>query len=199
MQGTHITCLLILMLVVTACGRDHHPPTLSDPPETPTSTTAAAISESGAAAVTQEPMSSATPSLGLRTQVLEAMLKPLWFGWYSAVAGGDAAALGDTVARTAIHDDGVAAIGKAVPAFNQSPSQEAYSFEVLDVLRDDEECVVVVIREDPSAFLIGGRAIERIGVFWPHAGRWYLATSWTIGTPEFAWEDDCELMVREFA
>ena len=66
-------------------------------------------------------------------------------------------------------------------------------------LENFADCIVAALREDPRAFLEGGVVAERIGVFWPHAGRWYLATSWAADTPEFAWADDCDLMVRDFA
>ena len=76
---------------------------------------------------------------------------------------------------------------------------EDYAFSVIDVLRDDADCIVVALREDPTSFLADGVEVERIGVFWLHDERWYLATSWTIDAPEFAWGDDCSLMVREYA
>lgn len=130
---------------------------------------------------------------------IEALTKPLWFGWYDAVAAGDVDALGRTVARSRIHADGITAISTAALDFTAEPRMEDYDFTVSEVLRDDADCIVVAIREDPTAFLGGAIVADRIGVFWHHEDGWYLATSWARDAPEFAWADDCTLMVRDFA
>lgn len=130
---------------------------------------------------------------------IEAVTKPLWFGWYAAVAARDVDALGKSVARNRIHADGVTAIDTGGLEFIDTPRIDDYHFTVLEVLRDDPDCIVIALREEPTAFLAGGIEAERIGVFWLHDGQWYLATSWTIDAPEFAWGDDCSLMVRDYA
>jgi hypothetical protein len=152
--------------------------------------------DSGSGATTA---TAVAPTPGERRLEIENLTKPLWFGWYSAVAAGDIDALGQTVARSRIHADAVTAIETADLDFTEQPRIEEYDFSVVEVLRDDVDCIVAAVREDPTAFLADGVEAERIGVFWLRDERWYLATSWTIDAPEFAWGDDCSLMVREYA
>jgi hypothetical protein len=198
MHGTIIASALTALTIASAgCGTTVDPPHVSDPPST---TGVELASTPRNSTLRPAPTTTTPPGAGSRSrQDAEALLAPLWFGWYAAVAAGDIVALGETVALSRIHADGVTAIEESILAFSSPPAIDAYEFEVTDVLRDSEDCLVASLRENPAAFLQGGNEAERIGVFWPHEGRWYLATSWIAGTPEFAWADDCELMVREFA
>lgn len=196
-----IRAILALAMVATAAACTSEPtsrPILVDPspvlemPATAIST-AAPRPEPTVMTPTAQP-----PTPEERRLEIEAFTKPLWFGWYAAVAAGDVDALGKSVARNRIHADGVAAIDAGGLEFIRTPQMDDYRFTVLDVLRDDPDCIVIALREDPAAFLATGVEAERIGVFWMHDRRWYLATSWTIDAPEFAWGDDCSLMVRDY-
>jgi hypothetical protein len=207
MPGTIITQTrwIAALAAVAACGGLTAPPAVSNPP--PTSavvpTTATTLDARSVEAPTEPPptvaLDAGETDPDVRRQNLESMLKPLWFGWYSAVASGDPDDLDRTVARNRVHIDGIEAIEEAALRFAATPAIDDYEFAVLDVLRDEDDCIVASLREDPGAFLIDGVVAERIGVFWPNEGSWFLATSWAIDTPEFAWADDCTLMVRDFA
>lgn len=191
------------LMALSACGSSGLPsPVLVDPHEPMTSEIVAQVSASATRPLSPETIDPAASQRTTREErhiEIEALAKSLWFGWYAAVAAGDVDALGNTVAATRIHADGVTAIATGALGFTETPRIEDYEFSVVEVLRDDVDCIVTALREDPTAFLAGGIVAERIGVFWLHANEWYLATSWTIDAPEFAWGDDCSLMVREYA
>lgn len=187
---------------LSACASPALPaPALVDPPESTTSEAVATLPGTAATppTTTAETATSQETTHETRRLAIETITKPLWFGWYAAVAAGDESALGRSVALNRIHADGVLAISTGSLAFTIAPHIDEYRFTVTEVLRDDADCLVVELREDPRAFLIGGIEAERIGVFWRHDGEWFLATSWKTGTPATAWADDCTLMVREFA
>lgn len=178
------------------------PPVLADPPESMASTEIvppAAASVSPPPLVLPEKTSSPQIADDERRRDIETLTKPLWFGWYAAVAAGDEHALDRSVARNRIHDDGRRAIAAGSLRFSTVPRIEDYRYSVTEVLRDERDCIVAALREDPGAFLQDAIEAARIGVFWKQAESWYLATSWTIDSPEFAWADDCSLMVRDFA
>ncbi len=197
-----VQAILTMALVTSVAACAPGPtatPTLVDPPLS--TETASTVTRVGTPRTTRVDALSTTVTTTPeeRRAQIETLTKPLWLGWYAAVAAGDVDALGQAVALNRIHADGVTAIATAALDFIAVPRMEHYEFAVTEVLRDDPDCMVIALREDPSAFLAEGVEAERIGVFWLHDRRWYLATSWTIDAPEFAWGDDCSLMVREFA
>jgi hypothetical protein len=126
---------------------------------------------------------------------VETILQELWFGWFDAIYRKDADALWEVVATTKKHEEGLAAMAME-GLFVEPPSVDGVVILRLDILRDEDDCLVVYSEEDYSAFRGNVGIGQGVSVLWPDPRYgWRFATSWR--NAEDLWAGDCDKLVRE--
>ena len=163
--GVGFVALLALLLVLALTQGD-------DPPATtlmaaPTSTTAPTTT---AAPTTTVPTTTAAPTttqdLSAREAEVEALVKELELALWDALYRGDEQALADVIGGEALWNAVKPNLDTAASAFLAEPTLDSYGLTLVEILRDDADCIVTHSIEDTSAFL--AEATETlITVVWP--------------------------------
>jgi len=119
----------------------------------------------------------------------EEILQELWFGWFEGIYNQDEDRIREVVATEVMLESAVAAFGKA---YDSPPSYEDVLFSGSEVLRSDEECLVVWSTIDISGFAGPGASESSLYVL-RSDGSWLLATVWV--NREDLWEPDCDSLL----
>jgi len=117
----------------------------------------------------------------------EEILRTLWFGWFEGIYNQDENRIREVVGTQAMLDAGRAAFDAP---FSSTPTPDGLVLEQTELLRSDEECLVVWTTIDVSAFRGGGSQSATLTVVRRVDDSWKLATTWTH--KDDLWQPDCD-------
>ena len=173
-------------MVALASGRIGQPPTTVLAVE-PTTTRGSDTATS--ATPTSTSVENSESHVVKTVEEAEEILRELWFGWFEGIYNQDEDRIREVVATEAMLESAVAAFGKA---YDSPPSYEDVLFSGSEVLRSDEECLVVWSTIDISGFAGPGASESSLYVL-RSDGSWLLATVWV--NREDLWEPDCDSLL----
>ena len=156
-------------------------PTTTPTAAATTSTSIPTTSTTAAATTTQTEPAQAVESV----EEAEEILRNLWFGWFEGIYNQDEDRIREVVGTQAMLDAARAQFG--VMEFDSPPTPESIAISNLEILRSDEECLVLW-GSTRAVFRAG--STEGVQVLRSTDGRWVFAGFWTH--PEDLWEADCE-------
>ncbi|MFQ5968385.1 MAG: hypothetical protein ACE5MI_12380 [Acidimicrobiia bacterium] len=166
-------------------------------PEVPVSTTAQAAPSTAAPTTTPTTAERSAPStttLEHREEEVAAIVHGNLMTWFEAIYDGDSERLWDAVATQSLHDSGVEAMQSL--SFDERPTSQGLSVDVLQILMDRENCVVVHYVADATAFLATTGTVTSVEVLWPDPDHG-LRTAAIWSAPSDLWEPDCDKRLRE--
>lgn len=117
----------------------------------------------------------------------EAILRDLWFGWFEGIYNQDEARIREVVGTQSMLDAAREAFGAS---FTAAPTLDGVGLSQSELLRSDEECLVVWTTIDVSAFRGNDSESQVVTVSRRLDASWKLATTWAH--KEDLWEADCE-------
>ena len=116
----------------------------------------------------------------------EEILRDLWFGWFEGIYNQDEARIREVVGTQAMLEAARAQFG--VMEFSAPPARESVSFSDLEILRSDEECLVLWATTDIHGF--NDATTTDVHVLRHVEDRWVLVSLWKFRND--LWEKDCE-------
>jgi hypothetical protein len=117
----------------------------------------------------------------------EEILRDLWFGWFEGIYNQDEARIREVVGTQAMLDAAVESFGAP---FTAEPTLNGVLLSESELLRSDENCLVLWSTIDVSAFRGEGSHSQMVTVTRWAGDSWKLATTWAH--KEDLWEADCE-------
>ena len=163
----------------------------------PTTTTAAP-----ATTTTEAPTTTTNQSLEDREAEVLALVTDLEFRMTTAIYGGDVDTLGELIGTERLFDALSDAAANPSEYFVDAPTSEQFKLELFDVKLDRDDCLVVDVTEDPTAFLNESGEVEQlIIVLWPVPESefgWRIAERFGGGSPESSWLPQCDSQNREW-
>jgi hypothetical protein len=117
----------------------------------------------------------------------EEILRTLWFGWFEGIYNQDENRIREVVGTQAMLEAALAAFDAP---FTSAPTPDGVVLEATELLRSDEECLVVWTTIDVSAFRGEGSQSETLTVVRRVDDSWKLATTWT--DKDDLWQSDCD-------
>ena len=122
----------------------------------------------------------------------EAILRELWFGWFEGIYNQDEDRIREVVATEAFLDNARAAFGTM--GFAKEPEPSDIIISELEILRSDEECLVLWSFVDASSLLGDDGAKQGVDVLRRVDDSWRMATAWVY--KEDLWAQDCESILE---
>ena len=122
----------------------------------------------------------------------EAILRELWFGWFEGIYNQDEDRIREVVATQRFLDNARAAF--ETMEFIKEPRPSDITISGLEILRSDEECLVLWSRVDASPIVGEGAVSESVDVLRWVDDSWRMATAWVY--KEDLWAQDCELVLE---
>ena len=201
--------LLIALVVALTTGGDTTSTTTtvalatttSVAPTTTTTTATTTTVPPTTTTTTQAPTTTTTLSLAEREAEVLELVTDLEFRLYVDTYNGDSAAIGDLVGTEQLYADLVNASRNRDTLFSAEPTPAKFFTDLYAVELDREDCLVVAIAEDASAFRTDELKQDLILVLWPvdeALNGWRIAKRFGGGTPEASWLPECDLQVREW-
>ena len=192
-----IVALLVAIWAATA-GDDNSPTTPATPaPISPTATPTTEVPAPPAPTTTARttatfPTSTTVPvetttDPEARVEEVRLILQDLYFRWFDAIYRNDEEAVLDVVATTTYLEAFHNAVG-SLDLPSQPEIAQIRPVEV-EILRDDQTCLVTYSRIDLSAWRGAGVEVVGVNVLLPKEGTWRLGTAWS--RPRDLWESDC--------
>jgi hypothetical protein len=117
----------------------------------------------------------------------EEILRALWFGWFEGIYNQDENRIREVVGTQAMLDAARESFGAP---FTAQPSIEGVLLTQTEILRSDEECLVVWMNIDVSAFRGEGSQSQMVTVARRADDTWNLTSTWTHR--DDLWDADCE-------
>jgi hypothetical protein len=161
-----------------------------DPSTTTTPTaieTTATVSETTTSTTAPATTSTAPSHVVATVEEAEEILRTLWFGWFEGIYNQDQTRIREVVGTQAMLDAAVESFGAP---FTTPPTLEGVVLTDSELLRSDEDCLVLWSTIDVSAFRGEGSESQMVTVTRWVSDAWRLATTWTH--KEDLWEADCE-------
>jgi hypothetical protein len=153
-------------------------------------TTTTTVASTTSTAVTT---TSTVPSHVVETvEEAEAILRELWFGWFEGIYNQDEDRIREVVATQPFLDAARAAFGKM--SFSKQPELSDVLIEELEILRSDEDCLVVWSRVDASLLRGADSQVEGVDVIRWVDDSWRMATAWAY--KEDLWAQDCDIVLE---
>ena len=200
--GIRFVALLALLLVLALTQGDDPPATSTTLMAAPTSTAPPTTTTAPTTTVpTTTPAPTTTHDLTAREAEVEALVKELEFEMIEALYDGDRTQLASVVAGEALWNTLQPFIENPGSIFSSRPTKEDLRIELLRIPQDREDCLVVDIEEDPTAFLNENGFVERLTIImWPNpeSGTWQLAERFGI-IPESEWSSWCGVVDRSWS
>ena len=181
-----------VVLVVMGVGiwllwpREEEPPTTTVPIAADTTTTTVPPDTTLPAATTTTVQ---LPRVVETVEEAEAILREFWHGWFEGIYLQDV----DRIREVVITEESVEAARSqfGVMEFDASPSPEAIVLSETEILRSDDQCLVIWSAVD-AQFVAG--ETEGVYVFRWHEGSWARLSGWRF--KEDLWEQDCEAQLE---
>ena len=121
----------------------------------------------------------------------EAILRELWFGWFEGIYNQDEDRIREVVATEQSVENAKAAFGVE---FIAEPSPEGIILNGVEILRSDENCLVVWSVLDVSAFRGPGMVSEGVTVMRYYEGTWLRMSEWKYRGD--LWAQDCDAILE---
>lgn len=173
----------------------------SGDPASGTATTVAAAPETTSTALvdpTTTSTSLTTTSTIAESHVVETVeeaeeiLRELWFGWFEGIYNQDEDRIREVVATEEQLNEGILLF--ETMTFTKPPTSAEVSIQSVEILRTDDQCLVVWVTADASAFRGEGAAGTAVYVLRIPAESWAFASSWANRGD--LWEADCDAVLQ---
>jgi hypothetical protein len=188
-----IAALAVAVWAALSSGEEEAPTTTTTTaPATPTSTattTTAAPTTTVTTVATTSSTAAPDTTVGpeARLEEVRLILENLWFGWFDAIYRDDQDAVRLVIATEAGLEDFQEAATSV--EYAGPPSREDVLVEDPEILRDDDQCLVVYSTLHVMEFVKEPGTSSGVDVLWPYKGGWRRATRW--GNRGDLWEQDC--------
>jgi hypothetical protein len=166
---------------------DSSPSPTTTPAAAETTTTVPLTSTTTTTTTTIATTSTVTTDVVETVEEAEAILRNLWFGWFEGIYNQDESRIREVVGTQSMLNAARDAFGAP---FTAAPTPEGVALSQSELLRSDENCLVVWSTMDVSAFRGEGSESQMVTVTRWMDDTWRLATTWTH--KEDLWETDCE-------
>ncbi len=118
----------------------------------------------------------------------EEILRSLWFGWFEGIYNQDEARIREVVGTQAMLEAARAQFG--VMQFSDAPTAGALSIEQLEILRSDDDCLVVWVTGAAPFIEAASDSVMSVEVMRWSGDEWALASTWRFRND--LWEADCK-------
>jgi hypothetical protein len=191
-----IAALAVGVWAALSSGDEEAPASTTTTTTTPATSTSLATTTTAAPPTTDTTVgttsSTAAPDTTIsseaRLEEVRLILEDLWFRWFDAIYRNDEDAVRAVIATEAGLEDFREAVTSV--AYAGSPSRGDVLVEHPEILRDDEQCLVVYSTLNVSGFVEEPGTSAGVDVLWPHEAGWRRATRW--GNRGDIWEQDCD-------
>ena len=164
---------------------DDTPATLAGPTTT-TSTSTTAPPTSTTTTVPNSTTTTADSHVVETVEEAEAILRELWFGWFEGIYNEDEDRIREVVVLEETVETAKESFGTS--PFEARPQSDDIGFNGTEILRSDEECLVIWTAMSLSSFRDGSS--EAVHVLRRFEGEWRRLSLWTFR--EDLWDMDCE-------
>ena len=170
-------------------GSDTTTTTLPVAAATTTSTTNATTTSSSTPDVTVTTTTTKPESHVVETvEEAEKILRALWFGWFEGIYNQDEDRIREVVGSQQFLDD--AKLAFETMRLESEPTPTSITFQSLEILRSDPQCLVIWSRSDLSTLIGPGTEREGVDVLRGVDNEWRMTSAWAYR--EDLWEADCE-------
>lgn len=121
----------------------------------------------------------------------EAILRELWFGWYSAFYNQDEDALRDVAIQESEIEAAISRFGEQT--FSKAPTPNGLAFADTEILHSDEACLAVWTAMTPGFLTVAGttsgvNVLRWVGTRWKSYSYWMYRGD--------LWNEDCGVLLQ---
>lgn len=189
-----VVALAVTFWAALSRGDEPTPTTLASPSTVPpTSNTTTPTTTPVPTTTTDTPATSTVaPNTTLdedaRTEEVRLILEDLYFRWFDAIYHDDEEAVRQVVSTERGLDDFAQAVAQM--ELPREPRREDVRVDTVEVLRDDDDCLVVFHDLDLTEWRGPDSRSSLVDVLFPYESGWRFATSWQNRND--LWEADCD-------
>ncbi len=122
----------------------------------------------------------------------EEILRAIWFDWFEGIYNRDEERIREVVGSQQFLDDAKRAF--ETMRLTSKPTPSSITFESLEILRSDSQCLVIWSRSDLSTLIGPGTEREGVDVLRGVDNQWRMTSAWAYR--DDLWAADCESLVK---
>lgn len=187
--GVMVALAIAIWAALASGDSDPEPTTTTTTTTLATSTTTAPTTTTSTTTPPQTSVPDTTVNAEARREEVRLILEDLYFGWFDAIYHNDEEAVREVVATSNnIEDFHQAVESLTLPS---PPIRAEIQVKDVEILRDDDRCLVTYSILDVSQWRGEGALSEGVNVLLPVEGEWRFGTAWTHRYD--LWEADCSI------